>query len=179
MLELLPITTASLTLRAFTMADAAKVFAMSRERGMRAWIPDQVYADEEEASGVLRYLVSQYDRPDVPAKAPLALGVCLRSSGELIGHVGLSPYDDVVEIGYAIEQAHQGKGLATEAARALSDWGLRTFGLPAVDGVVASDNVASCKVLEKAGFALVGEADRSMHGVVRPVKTYRKTAPAG
>ncbi len=177
MLELLPVATESLTLRAFTLADAPKVLAMSRERGMREWIPDQVYADEAEAAGVLRYLIGEYSKSDAPARAPFVLGVCVGDSDELVGHVGLSPYEGVVEIGYAIEDAHQGRGLATGAARALSDWGIRVFDLPFVDGVVASDNVASCRVLERAGFDLVGEDRRSMHGLVRPVKTYRKWAP--
>ncbi len=181
MIESLPITTASLILRRFAVADARKVLGMSRERGMRDWIRDQVYADEQEAAGVLRYLIDQYDNPDAPARAPLALGVCLRSSGELVGLVGLSPVElglagSAVEIGYAIEDAHQGKGLATEAARATAEWGILTFGLPGVDGIVASDNVGSCRVLEKAGFVLVAEAMRSLHGATRLVRRYRKQA---
>jgi ribosomal-protein-alanine N-acetyltransferase len=176
MFDSLPIATTSLTLRGFTLGDASKMFAMSQERGMRAWIPDQVYEDEREAQRVLSYLIAQYDNPDAPEKAPLVLGVCLRSSGELIGHVGLSPAEDVVEIGYAIEDAHQGKRLATEAVRALTDWGTRTLALPGVTGIVASDNAASCKVLENAGFALLGETMRSLHGITRLVRTYRKHA---
>jgi RimJ/RimL family protein N-acetyltransferase len=172
----LPIATASSLLRPFTLGDARKVLAMSQERGMREWIPDQVYEDEREAARVLRYLIEQYDNPAAPVSAPLVLGICLRSSGELIGHAGLGPAQGVVEIGYAIEDAHQGKGLATEAARAMADWGLRTFALPAVDGIVASDNVGSCKVLEKAGFALVAETTRPLHGVTRLVRTYRRQA---
>ena len=175
MTESLPIATVSLTLRRFSEADAPKILAMSQQSGMREWIPDQVYADEREAIRVLRYLIEQYDNPDAPVKAPLVLGVCLRTSGELIGHVGLSPAQDVVEIGYAIEDAHQGKGLATEAVGAMADWGIRTFALPGVDGIVASDNTPSCRVLEKAGFAPVGEATRSVHGVIRSEKTYRRT----
>lgn len=165
--------TPPVTLRRFTPADAARVFAMSRQRGMVDWIPDQVYDDEQHASEVLDYLIAQYDNPDAPAKAPFVLGVCLRDTGELVGHVGLSPAGDDVEIGYAIDDAHQGKGLATAAVRAMADQGFRAFGLPAVVGIVASDNVASCKVLENAGFALAGEATRSLHGATRLVRTYR------
>ncbi len=176
MTESVSIVTASLTLRGFTPADARKVLAMSQQARLREWLPDQVYADEPEASRVLLHLIDQYGNLDAPVKAPLVLGVGLRSSGELIGHVGLSPAGDTVEIGYAIEDAHQGRGLATEAVRAMTDWGIRTFALPGVDGIVASDNPGSCKVLEKAGFALRGEAMRSWHGVTRLVRTYRRPA---
>ena len=172
----LPIETASLTLRRFTPADAREVLAMSRQPGLRAWLPDQVYADEREAADVLRHLIAQYDLPAAPVTAPLVLGVCLRPGAALIGHVGLSPSRDVVEIGYAIDDAHQGRGLATEAVRAMADWGIRRFGLPGVDGIVAADNAGSCRVLEKAGFVLVGEAPRPLHGVTRRVRTYRRRA---
>lgn len=169
------ITTASLILRRFAPADVAGVFAMSQEPGMRAWLPDQVYADEREAADVLRHLIAQYDNPGAPRSAPLVLGVCLRATGELVGHAGLSPAGDDVELGYAIADAHRGKGLATEAAAAMTRWGIETFALPHVVAIVASDNAASCRVLEKAGFALRAEVSRPLHGVTRPVRTYRAT----
>lgn len=170
----LPIETTSLRLRHLTLKDTPKIFAMSQEDGMRAWIPDQVYADEGEAARVMKYLIAQYQRPDVPVKAPLVLGVCLRESDELIGHVGLSACPQGVEIGYAIEAAHQGQGHATAAVRAMVELGLRSFALPCVFGIVARDNAASCRVLEKAGFELVDEATRPLHGVARSVRTYRR-----
>lgn len=179
MTKVQPLTTGSLTLRRFTLADVPKVFAMGMEHGMREWIPDQVYEHEREADQVVRYLIEQYANPNAPAQAPLVLGVCLRSNGELIGHVGLSPCEQAVEIGYAIEDAHQGKGFATEAVRAMAEWGIQAFSLPGVNAIVASDNVASCKVLEKAGFTLAGETMRALHGTVRLVRTYRKTRPVG
>ncbi|MBN1425996.1 GNAT family N-acetyltransferase [Candidatus Fermentibacteria bacterium] len=168
----LPILTRRLTLRPFVLDDAAKVFAMSQEGGMRTWIPDQVYADEREAREVLCYLISQYADPGTPAAGPYVLGVCLRGNGELVGHVGLSPLRGTVEIGYAIEEKHQGKGLASEAVAAMSEWGLRRFKLPHILGIVAADNVASCRVLERAGYALVEEAEGRLHGHQGLIRTY-------
>jgi hypothetical protein len=49
----------------------------------------------------------------------------------------------------------------------MTDLGFQTLSLPAVDGIVARDNRASCRVLEKAGFALVGEAMSLLHGAAR------------
>jgi RimJ/RimL family protein N-acetyltransferase len=166
---------ATVALRRFTILDAPRLFVMSQQRGLRAWIPDQVYADEQQARDVVGYLIAQCDNPLAPRQAPFVLGVCLPDDGELVGHVGLSPMGDAVEIGYAIDDAHHGKGLATAAVAAMTEWGLRTFALDTVVGIVATANVASCRVLEKAGFALVGEATRPMHGVTQPVRTYRWT----
>jgi ribosomal-protein-alanine N-acetyltransferase len=170
----LPIATASLILRRFVPGDAHKVFVMSREPGIRTWIPDQVYENESGALDVLRYLIAQCEDPGTPALAPYVLGVCLSSSSELVGHVGLSPLGNQVEVGYAIEDKHQGKGLASEAVTAMSDWGLRRFDLPLILGIVARANVRSCRVLEKAGFVLADESMGCLHGRRGLVRTYHR-----
>jgi ribosomal-protein-alanine N-acetyltransferase len=146
------LTTTRLRLRPFGLADVAKVHAMSGEAGMRRWIPDQVYRDEHHAAEVVRALMAWTERAPDPRAHPFVLGIELPETGALIGHVGLSPARGSVEIGYAIEEALQGKGLATEAVAALSGWALAELGLPEVLGVVAADNLGSCRVLEKAGF---------------------------
>lgn len=168
-----PITTTSLSLRTFVPEDAPKVFAMSQEIGMRTWLADQVYEDAEAALEVLRHLIAKCRDPGTPALGAYVLGICLTRSSELIGHVGLSPLGDQVEVGFAIEQRFQGRGFATEAVRALAEWGLHRFGLAQVFGIAASENTASCRVLERAGFAFMDESLRSLHGRTRRVRTYR------
>ena len=61
------------------------------------------------------------------------------------------------EIGYGVAEDYQGCGYATEAVTALTDWAL---GQPHVGCVMAEtdeSNVASQRVLDKAGFAPTGE----------------------
>ena len=152
------ISTARLLLRPFSEADVPKVFVMSREDGMRRWIPDQVYRDEAEAEQVVRALMAYTSAAPDPRAHPYVLGIEDRHTGTLIGHVGLSPARGSVEVGYAIEQGFQGKGLATEAVAAAAAWALAELGLPEVLGVVDADNLPSCRVLEKAGFVHSGEA---------------------
>ncbi|WP_053800000.1 GNAT family N-acetyltransferase [Streptomyces rimosus] len=77
-----------------------------------------------------------------------------RDSELLVGSIGLfgSPGDGQVEIGYGLVASRRGRGYATEAARALTDFALA---LPGVHTVVAGaelSNPASMRVLEKAGF---------------------------
>lgn len=162
----------AVALRPFTPEDARVLLALSHEQGLRTWIPDQVYEDEAQAAEVVAYLIAQCANPAAPGGAPFVLGVCL-PDGELVGHVGLSPLHGSVEIGYAIADGHQGRGLATSAVRAMLDLARERFALPEVLGIVASDNAASCRVLEKAGFVLAEESERSLHGVTRMVRTYR------
>jgi RimJ/RimL family protein N-acetyltransferase len=165
--------TPRLILRPLGEADAPKLFAMSRESGLRRWLPDQVYADEAEALAVARLLAAKFGAPGGPAAAPHVFGVCLREGDELIGHVGLSPLRGEVEVGYAIEERRQGRGLASEAVRAAAEWGVQRFGLARILGIVAPANAASCRVLERAGFGLVGEAMGRLHGRDALVRTYQ------
>ena len=169
-----PIIAPRVTLRYFVPEDARKVFVMSQESGLRTWLPDQVYASEEQAFEVLQYLIEKCHDPGAPTLAPYVLGVCLNGSDELIGHVGLSPLNGQVEIGYAIEDRHQGGGLASQAVRAMSDFALARFDLPRVLGIVATDNAASCRVLEHAGFVLAEESLGKLHGHSGLVRTYEK-----
>jgi len=151
-------------LRKFVPEDADKVFKMSIEKSMKTWIPDQVYRDVAHAQEVLAFLIDQYHNDVTPTTAPVVLGVCLAETGELIGHVGISPIENDVEVGYAIEEKQQGKGYATMALRAMCDWALTEFSLPHILGIVATENHASCRVLEKAGFRLMREEIGKMHG---------------
>jgi [ribosomal protein S5]-alanine N-acetyltransferase len=97
------ISTPRLTLRTFAVADVHKLFVMSVEEGMRRWIPDQVYRDEQHAEQVVRALVAHTELPADPRSRPYVLGIEHKETGSLIGHVGLSPARGSVEIGYAIE----------------------------------------------------------------------------
>ena len=152
------ISTSRLRLRAFTLTDVPKLFVMSVEEGMRRWIPDQVYRDEQHAEQVVRALVAYTDLVPDPRARPFVLGIEHVETGLLIGHVGLSAARGSVEIGYAIEQKYKGTGLATEAVTAMSAWGLGALGLPEVLGIIALDNAPSRRVLEKAGYVQIGES---------------------
>lgn len=61
-----------------------------------------------------------------------------------------------VEIGYAIAPWARGGGRATRAARLLAEWALRDQGFARVDADIDVENVASQRVLERAGFQREG-----------------------
>lgn len=116
---------------------------------MKRWIPDQVYPDEAYAAERCAQLRAWTDAGPDPRTQPYVLAI--EHDGVLVGHVGLSAARGSVEIGYAIEERENGKGYATEAVAAMAAWGL-ALPLPEVLGIVGHDNVASRRVLEKAGF---------------------------
>ena len=80
--------------------------------------------------------------------------------GEVVGIAHLRPSwelpGEVAELGYYLEPTYGGKGLATEAAAALLDYGLSTLGLPAVWALIHESNVASLELAQRLGFLVVG-----------------------
>jgi len=171
---LLPLYTKSLIIKQFSLKDDSQIFEMSRENSLRTWLPDQVYESIAEAGKELRILIDQYDDPGDPEISPVVLGIFLKSSNKLIGHIGLSPQLDEVEIGYAIAEEHQGKGYASEVVGIFSNWCLQAFDLSVIYGITAADNESSCRVLEKSGFILVDETKKLMHNKIQTVRIYSK-----
>jgi RimJ/RimL family protein N-acetyltransferase/catechol 2,3-dioxygenase-like lactoylglutathione lyase family enzyme len=80
--------------------------------------------------------------------------------GTLIGLAHLRPSwelpGEVAEIGWYLDPAHSGRGLATEASAVLLEHGLRTLGLPAVWALIHESNTASLALARRLGFLDVG-----------------------
>jgi RimJ/RimL family protein N-acetyltransferase len=156
----LPMETRSLLLRHLVLEDAVAFHALSEEEASRTWLPSQVYQDHSHARSVLASLIDHYSTPGNPTEGPYVLAIEHRTDGTLIGHVGFSPLDKDVEIGFSIAARCQRQGLATEAIGAASRWVFRTFGLTRILGVTSAANIASLRTLQRAGF--VHEQDRVM-----------------
>jgi ribosomal-protein-alanine N-acetyltransferase len=102
-----------------------------------------------------------------------------RTSGALVGRGGLQHTWvtglDEVEVAWAIVPELWGQGLATESARAALAAAFGPLGLVGVIAYTRPDNVASRRVMEKAGFrferAFVTEAAEQV--------LYRRMDPSG
>jgi RimJ/RimL family protein N-acetyltransferase len=91
------------------------------------------------------------------------------SSGSaiLIGSGGFKgpPQDGEVEIGFQVRKVQRRRGYAAEALRALVTWAVSHPDVRSVIAETAENNVASIGLLEKLGFARVGDGSRS--GLIR------------
>lgn len=86
--------------------------------------------------------------------------------GSAAGGIGLRLREDVhrksAEIGFWIGEEHWGRGIATEAVRAVTDHAFGSFDLCRIEARVYEWNAASMRVLEKAGYAREGRLRRSV-----------------
>jgi len=72
-----------------------------------------------------------------------------------LGDIGLqvsAQFREEADIGYTVIPKAQGKGIASEALRAVCDYAFNQVGVKAINAYVLAENVGSVRVLEKAGF---------------------------
>lgn len=72
-----------------------------------------------------------------------------------LGDIGLqvsTQFREEADIGYTVIPQAQGRGIASEALRAVCDYAFNLVGVNAVNAYVLADNVGSVRVLEKTGF---------------------------
>jgi RimJ/RimL family protein N-acetyltransferase len=143
-------TTARLQLRRFTKSDLrgiAKVFtdpSVVRYTLTGAFSPAQI-------ESWLDRVITGYGQHDHGVWA-----VIRQDDQALIGYCALTtPEVDgqrVYEIGYRLDPDYWGRGLATEAARAVRDYGFEQLDLPQVVSLIQAGNRASIRVAEKIGM---------------------------
>jgi RimJ/RimL family protein N-acetyltransferase len=85
----------------------------------------------------------------------VSAAVILTDTGALVADVSLwlvSEAHHQAEVGFVVHPAHQRKGYATEAARAMIDFAFSTVGVHRVIGRTEARNAASARVFEKLGM---------------------------
>ena len=96
-----------------------------------------------------------------PSETTFAISV----NDEPVGSVGFVLRHDVervsAEIGYWLAEPFWGRGIATEALVAATDYAMATHGLTRVYALPFAWNAGSCRVLEKAGYRLEARLRRS------------------
>jgi ribosomal-protein-alanine N-acetyltransferase len=138
-------TTDRLALRPFDSARARSV----ADDGPRdpSWAEGFPRTDDRDAAGMwLR----------APQTVFTSWFVVERAGDRVVGSIGFfGPPDAEGElmVGYGLVESARGRGYATEALRAVAEFGLAQPGVTRIVADPDLDNVASHRVLEKAGFA--------------------------
>lgn len=93
--------------------------------------------------------------------------------GRMLGTVSVTGPDEDAELGYALLPAFQGQGIGTLAARAAIAHAFATRPLARIRGDLWSDNMASARLLARAGFTC--SVKEQLHALARNAVTDSET----
>nr|WSZ13525.1 GNAT family N-acetyltransferase [Streptomyces canus] len=89
-----------------------------------------------------------------------ALHVLVAEDGSVLGRFNLVDLENgTADLGYRVAQHATGRGVATATVRELCRLAATRYGLDTLCAATSHENVASQRVLAKAGFTPVGPAD--------------------
>jgi RimJ/RimL family protein N-acetyltransferase len=80
---------------------------------------------------------------------------------------------DDYEVGWHLARAHWGNGYATEAARAVVDWGFDELKLDVIHAVVNPANAASIRVARRLGMSPLGRTRKYYNAEVELFRAQR------
>lgn len=87
--------------------------------------------------------------------------------GECIGAIGIHPQTEIMEknaeLGYWLSQEYWGKGVVTKCVKEMLDYGFSHFPVNRIYARPFGSNIASQKVLEKAGFRLEARLEKVIY----------------
>ena len=153
---------------------------------MRGDVPDLVkLADNKRIYEVLARLPNPYTRADgiafveIFAQRPDERPYAITLDDHFIGVVGLTFYPEgPPELGYWLGEPHWGKGIMSEAVKALLEAAFATHLFPRIKSRALASNAGSLNVLEKAGFLKIGEAPDTVGNIIdRPAVFYMLEQP--
>jgi RimJ/RimL family protein N-acetyltransferase len=146
----LPIVTERLVLRRYTHDDIPDVLRFVSQPSLAGVTSKRIQATEE---GVRKYIDLQNSYQPFEKDKVFELAVERKEDGKVIGLLGLICQDHRQgEIGWALGVEYRGQGYATEAARALMDYGFNSLGLHRIHADTSSDNLASWRIMERLGM---------------------------
>jgi RimJ/RimL family protein N-acetyltransferase len=133
-------------LRRLTRDDLSALHAIHSREDVTRWI----YWGPRSLAEVTAVLDGLLERP---WEEGVVLAIEPRSGGGLVGTVSLVVGDHRQgELGFLLHPEFQGRGYATEAARAMLGLAFGQYGLHRVCGRLEPRNVGSARVLEKLGM---------------------------
>lgn len=152
--------TERLTLRLFEPADAA---AVERLAGAYEVALNTLTIPHPYPEGAAVEWIASNEKAFEEGKM-INLAIVVRETGEVAGSMGLvlTPQHDKAEIGYWIGVPYWNRGYATEAARALIDYGFRECGLNRIDAGHFDRNPSSGRVMQKVGMQFEGRLRQSI-----------------
>ncbi len=165
--------TERLFFRRLTMDDLDDLFALYQSPEVRKYYSEGI-PSYEETKQELEWMIEQcYVKYGFGMWATI-----YKATDKFIGRCGLTPMDieghEEIEVGYMLAREYWGQGLATEAAKAILQYGFDELKISRLICVVNPGNEASSKVAIKIGMTL--EIDGDVNG--EPTLLYSINKPS-
>ncbi len=173
------ITTERLTLRQPSQDDAEPWYFLRSDPQVLQYINREPAKDVQEVRDLISRVCEGIEKGD-----SIAWTVTMRDKPDMIGSISfwrMQKEHYRAEIGYVLHPDLHGKGLMSEAAAAIVDYGFRVMKLHSIEAHINPANKASRYLLEKLGF--VREAyfrenffyngdflDSAVYSLINPVK---------
>jgi ribosomal-protein-alanine N-acetyltransferase len=145
--------TPRLTLRRFALSDAQDMYdnwaGDERVTKYLTWTPHE---SVEESKKIIGLWLEGYEKDTVYNWA-------IEHEGKAVGNISVVAQMELwdnCDIGYSLGYAYWGKGLMTEAVKAVIDFLFREVGINRISAYHAAENIGSGKVMQKAGMQQEG-----------------------
>ena len=149
----LPLRTPRLLLRPVRVEDAADMFQnWAGDPEVARYLSWETHKSEADSRAYLESMTAGYARPGV-----YDWGIVFEET--LVGTIGvprMSEADLNCEVGYCLGRRWWGRGIATEALRAVIDFLFAQVGFHRIAAVHDPENPASGRVMQKAGMSREG-----------------------
>lgn len=175
--QFLTLQTQRLILRQIAIADVEDIFAYASDPQVTAYTLWETHQSIDDTYEYINNVALELYR----SGRGITWGVITKESGKLIGTCSLqtTTIHRRAELGYTLARNYWGQGLMTEAAKTAIAFGFHTMHLLRIQAFCAVENVASSRVLEKAGMEFEGVLHNYVFTKERPwdVKMYAITQP--
>jgi RimJ/RimL family protein N-acetyltransferase len=148
--------TPRLVLRRFTMADVDNLVTLDADPDVMHFVTGGIPTTRDEIeTEILPAFLEYYEHYEGYG----FWAAIEKLTGQFLGWLHFRPREgaspDEAELGYRLRKSAWGKGYATEGSRALIRKGFTEFGVRRVVAEAMAVNLASRRVMEKAGLTLV------------------------
>jgi ribosomal-protein-alanine N-acetyltransferase len=144
------IETDRLRLRLFTPGDLDELAVIFSDPLVLKYLATGQPATREESQTALLSIIRHWERHGYGRWA-----VVHRATNKLIGYGGLRSFDGTPELVYLLAKEYWGHGLATELARGCLEYGFMHHRFERIIALTRPENLASRRVMEKAGLSFV------------------------
>ncbi|WP_026892360.1 GNAT family N-acetyltransferase [Lacrimispora aerotolerans] len=145
------IVTDRVILRKIEESDLDSLFEIYNNENVFTYIP----GDVKKNKATVLNMIGHFER-DFGKKKEIFLGICLPEAPEkIVGVAEMFDYDEkvnMITVGYRLNEAYWGKGIASQAVNGMADYLFQTIGINRIQAFVMPANEKSKRVLLKSEF---------------------------